>query len=179
MSNVSLYLNINHFLASGKKIKCFLKNSNINSKFAFILPIYQDKSINKFSINSFRLWSSQFLSNYLICKARYPGVYKGNFLKKIIIARLNVKEVNLFYTFYSTGLQIARMFNDKTTITTLKDIFIQAFIEIIEEIFFNLKLSFKIVKFFLDNFRDFERSLIKRIKNPISKLKKYYLLTQI
>ena len=177
MLNVSIYLNINHFLASEKKIKCILKQFNKKSNFTKILPKYNKKPFIKLLISYFRLWVSQFLSKYLICKVKYPRFYHRNFLKKFITAQLNIKQINLFYTFYSTGIQIAKIFNDKIMITTLRDIFLQTVIEILQEVFLNLSISIKKLKILCRNIRDIEKNLIKCIQNPILKLKIYYILS--
>jgi hypothetical protein len=174
MLNTSLYLNISDFLASYNKTKCILKRPDVNLNY-IILPEYQKKKINKFFINSFPIWISQFLSKYLICKLRCPNLYQKKILKKFITGYFNLNEINLFYTFYSTGLRLARIFNDKIMINILKDLLFHTFIEFIDEIIFVSNIDIKKFKILYDSIRDFDKMLIKCIVNPIFKIKKYYI----
>jgi hypothetical protein len=139
MIKTSLYLNINNFLASNKKLKCILNKYHMSSNVIPLAKNYREKSNMNYFINFFRIWVSQFLSKYLICKIKSPLIYKGNFLKEIILNSFNILDIKLPYNFYSTGLLIAKLLNNKILISTLKDVFLRKFFCISSNLFFTSK----------------------------------------
>ena len=177
MLKTFLYLSINNFLASNKKLKCILNKYYMSSNVISPTNDYCEKSKINYSINFFHVWVLQFLSKYLICKVKCPLIYKGNFLKEIILNSFNILETKLSYNFYSTGLLIAKLLNKKTLISTLKDVFLNKFFWIFSNLFFTSKFNqdFRLKKINCGGIIDFDQILVRCIINFVFKFKLYYV----
>nr|UXY88155.1 hypothetical protein Cry52Nrm1_p131 [Cryptomonas curvata] len=177
MLKIFLYLNINNFLASNKKVKCILNKYHMGSKVISLEKNYYEKSNINYSINFFRIWVLQFLSKYLICKVKCPFIYKGNFLKVIILNNFKILDIKLPYNFYSTGLLIAKLLNKKILISTLKDVFLKKFFCISSNLSFTSKLipDFRLKKTDCGGIIDFDQMLVRYIINFLFKFKLYYI----
>ena len=177
MLKTFLYLNINNFLASNKKVKCILNKYHMSSNLKSHEKNYYGKSNFNYSINFFRIWVSQFLSKYLMCKVKCPLIYKRNFLKEIILNSFSILDIKLPYNFYSTGLLIAKLLNKKILNSTLKDVFLKKFFFISSNLFFTSKNipDFRLKKTDCICIIAFDQLLVRYIINFVFKFKLYYI----
>nr|UXY87167.1 hypothetical protein 1634Bnrm1_p128 [Cryptomonas sp.] len=159
MNKCHLYLNINHFLATKTKIKCYFKKKNFRLKLKI-----QNKCLNKYQFNIknfpklFPLWLSEILSKNSICRVTIPSVYNKFSLKKILFDPYNIGLVSASFNFYSIGLQLGKTLNQTILCHILRDIFIQRYIELLRQYCFDKKKILKenIVKL---RIKDFEKTL--------------------